>query len=118
MGIAALDPSYGCVTSYGCVISHGCVTSHGCGNRMRTHSRAVRAVLIDLDDTLVDHHHAMLTALRELHDGDTRLHALEFEFLQSEWQRVLDAMHNHMVHGRVTLQETRIRRYRHIYQLA
>jgi HAD superfamily hydrolase (TIGR01549 family) len=78
----------------------------------------IRAVLIDLDDTLVDHHHAMRTALRVLHDTDPRLQALEFDFLLAEWQRVLEAMHDDVALGRISIPESRIIRYCHFYDLA
>jgi len=78
----------------------------------------VRAVLIDLDDTLVDHQHAMRTALRVLHDADPRLQALGFDFLLAEWQRVLEAMHDDVALGRIPVHESRIIRYRHFYDLA
>jgi putative hydrolase of the HAD superfamily len=78
----------------------------------------IRAVLIDLDDTLVDHRHAMRTALRVLHDTDPRLQALSFEFLLAEWQRVLEAMHDDVALGRIPVHESRIIRYRHFYDLA
>jgi putative hydrolase of the HAD superfamily len=74
--------------------------------------------LIDLDDTLVDHQHAMRTALRALHRTDVRLQTLEFEFLVAEWQRVLEEMHVDVALGRVPLEEFRVVRYRHFYSLA
>ena len=77
-----------------------------------------RAVLIDLDDTLVDHQHAMRSALRALHTSDVRLQSLEYDFLVAEWQRVLDAMHDDVALGRVSIHESRILRYRHFYALA
>jgi len=78
----------------------------------------IRAVLIDLDDTLVDHQHAIRSALRTLHDTDTRLQTLEFDFLLAEWQRVLEAMHDDVALGRIPIHESRIIRYRHFYDLA
>jgi putative hydrolase of the HAD superfamily len=78
----------------------------------------IRAVLIDLDDTLVDHQHAMCTALRVLHDTDLRLQALDFDFLLAEWQHVLEAMHDDVALGRIPIHESRIIRYRHFYDLA
>jgi HAD superfamily hydrolase (TIGR01549 family) len=77
-----------------------------------------RAVLIDLDDTLVDHAHAMGCALRELHASDIRLQTLEYDFLCAEWQRVLDEMHDDVALGRIAIHESRIIRYRHFYTLA
>ncbi len=78
----------------------------------------IRAVLIDLDDTLVDHLYAVRTALGALHARDARLQSLEFEFLLAEWQRVLDEMHDDVALGRVPIHESRIVRYRHFYALA
>ncbi|MEO8137371.1 MAG: HAD family hydrolase [Betaproteobacteria bacterium] len=78
----------------------------------------IRAVLIDLDDTLVDHHHAVQAALRALHTSDLRLQSLGFEFLVAEWQRVLEEMHDDVALGRIPIHESRIIRYRHFYALA
>jgi putative hydrolase of the HAD superfamily len=78
----------------------------------------IRAVLIDLDDTLVDHQHALRTALRVLHDTDLRLQSLGFDFLLTEWQRVLEEMHDDVALGRIPVHESRIIRYRHFYDLA
>ncbi len=78
----------------------------------------IRAVLIDLDDTLVDHQHAMRAALCLLRDGDARLQALEYEFLLAEWQRLLESMHEDVALGRIPIHESRIIRYRHFYDLA
>ena len=78
----------------------------------------VRAVLVDLDDTLVDHRHAIRTALSTLHATDARLQALEFDFLLAEWQRVLEEMHDAVALGKLPIHESRIIRYRHFYQLA
>src|SRR4051812_25076600 len=78
----------------------------------------IRAVLIDLDDTLVDHRHAVRVALRSLHAQDARLQSLAFEFLLAEWQRVLEDMHEDVALGRIAIHESRIIRYRHFYSLA
>jgi putative hydrolase of the HAD superfamily len=78
----------------------------------------VRAVLIDLDDTLIDHQHAMRAALKLLHGSDVRLQSLEYDFLVAEWQRVLEEMHDDVALGRVPIHESRIIRYRHFYALA
>ena len=78
----------------------------------------IRAVLIDLDDTLVDHQHAMRAALRVLYNNDPRLRELDFDFLLAEWQRVLEAMHDDVALGRIPIHESRIIRYRYFYELA
>ena len=78
----------------------------------------IRAVLIDLDDTLVDHQFAVNAALRSLHTADIRLQSLAFEFLLAEWQRVLEEMHDDVALGRIPIHESRIIRYRHFYSLA
>ena len=77
-----------------------------------------RAVLIDLDDTLVDHQHALRAALSALHRDDARLRAFEFDFLLAEWQRLLEAMHDDVALGRIPVAESRVIRYRHFYDLA
>ena len=78
----------------------------------------VRAVLIDLDDTLVDHQHALRTALSALHAEDARLNGLGFDFLLGEWQRLLESMHEDVALGRVPIHESRVIRYTHFYKLA
>jgi putative hydrolase of the HAD superfamily len=77
-----------------------------------------RAVLLDLDDTLVDHRYAIHTTLKALRDADARLRALELDFFIAEWNRVLDAMYEDVVLGRISIHESRIRRYHHFYELA
>ena len=78
----------------------------------------VRAVLIDLDDTLVDHRYALRAALSALHRDDERLNTLEFEFLLSEWQRLLEEMHEDVAIGRISVHESRVLRYRRFYEFA
>lgn len=78
----------------------------------------VRAVLLDLDDTLVDHRHALRAALSALHRADERLGVLEFEFLLTEWQRLLEEMHEDVAIGRISVHESRVIRYRRFYELA
>src|SRR5258705_4337722 len=86
--------------------------------RLLRDREVIRAVLIDLDDTLVDHQYAIRTALRALHAGDSRLHSLEYDFLVVEWQRLLEAMHDDVALGHIPIHESRIIRYRHFYELA
>jgi HAD superfamily hydrolase (TIGR01549 family) len=76
----------------------------------------IRAVLIDLDDTLVDHQFAIREALRHLHQTDRRLQSLEYDWLVVEWQRLLEAMHDDVALGRVPIHESRIRRYKYFYE--
>ena len=78
----------------------------------------VGAVLIDLDDTLVDHRYALRAALSALHRDDERLNILEFEFLLSEWQRLLEEMHEDVAIGRISIHESRVMRYRRFYEFA
>jgi putative hydrolase of the HAD superfamily len=78
----------------------------------------IRAVLIDLDDTLVDHQYAIRAALKSLHESDARLQALEYDFLVAEWQRLLEAMHDDVALGRVPIHQSRIARYRRFYEMA
>jgi putative hydrolase of the HAD superfamily len=78
----------------------------------------IRAVLIDLDDTLVDHQYAIREALRHLHESDSRLQALAYDFLVVEWQRLLEAMHEDVALGRIPIHESRIVRYRRFYEMA
>ena len=77
-----------------------------------------RAVLIDLDDTLVDHQYAIRAALKSLHESDVRLQALEYDFLVTEWQRLLETMHDDVALGRIPIHESRMRRYHLFYEMA
>jgi len=78
----------------------------------------IRGFLIDLDDTLVDHQHAIREALRHLHDTDHRLRSLEYDWLVVEWQRLLEAMHDDVALGRVPIHDSRMRRYKYFYERA
>lgn len=78
----------------------------------------IRAVLIDLDDTLVDHQYAIRAALKSLHESDARLQALDYDYLVTEWQRLLEAMHDDVALGRVPIHESRMRRYHRFYEMA
>jgi putative hydrolase of the HAD superfamily len=77
-----------------------------------------RAVLLDLDDTLVDHQYAIRAALKSLHESDARLQALEYDYLVAEWQRLLESMHDDVALGRIPIHESRIARYRKFYEMA
>ena len=75
-------------------------------------------VLLDLDDTLVDHRHALRAALSTLHREDARLNTLEFELLLLEWHRLLEEMHDDVALGRISIHESRVARYQRFYQMA
>jgi FMN phosphatase YigB (HAD superfamily) len=54
----------------------------------------IRAVLFDLDDTLVDHQHASRAAIAGVRERFTALRSRELDDLVRENQRILDSMHH------------------------
>jgi putative hydrolase of the HAD superfamily len=78
----------------------------------------VRAVLIDLDDTLFDHQHCAREALA----GVTRLHEgfaeLDLCALEQAHSRILEELHLDVMAGRIDLDAARVERFRRLYLMA
>ena len=78
----------------------------------------VRAVLIDLDDTLFDHQHCAREALA----GVKRLHmcfaALDLAALEQSHSRILEDLHLDVMARRIDLDAARIERFRRLYLAA
>ncbi len=78
----------------------------------------IRAVLLDLDDTLFDHQHCAREALlgvRGLHEG---LAGVDPQSLESSHSRILEELHLEVLAGRVDLDAARVERFRRLYQSA
>ena len=75
----------------------------------------IRAVLFDLDDTLVDHHFASRAALAGVRERFTALQSLELEELVRENQHILDSMHHEVALGKRSVADARIERYRRLF---
>ncbi len=73
-----------------------------------------RAVLIDLDDTLVDHAHASGLTVAEVHRAFAVFHCRTAAELETMHGRLLEEIHIEVACGRMTLQAGREERYRRI----
>ena len=74
----------------------------------------MRAVLIDLDDTLFDHAHSSRTALAEVCAGDPALAALPFERVALDHAEMLELVHLEVLAGRMSLELARVERFRRL----
>lgn len=75
----------------------------------------IRAVLLDLDDTLFDHQHCAREALlgvRGLHEG---LASVDAAALERAHARILEELHLEVLAGRVDLDAARVERFRRLY---
>ena len=78
----------------------------------------IRAVLFDLDDTLVDHQEASRAAIVGVRERFAALQSRPLEDLVRENQRVLDAMHHEVAIGTRDVADARIERYRRLFAYA
>ena len=77
-----------------------------------------RAVLFDLDDTLVDHQHASRAAVVGVRDVFAALQARTIEAMVAENERLVEALHGDVGLGRRTADDARIERYRQLFAFA
>jgi HAD superfamily hydrolase (TIGR01549 family) len=75
----------------------------------------IRAVLFDLDDTLVDHQHASRAAIAGVRERFKGLHSKDVDDLVRENQRILDSMHHEVAIGKRDVADARIERYRRLF---
>ena len=75
----------------------------------------IRAVLFDLDDTLVDHQYASRAALAGVRERFTALQTRDLDELLRENQRILDSMHHEVALGKRDIADARIERYRRLF---
>ncbi|MFO1313804.1 MAG: HAD-IA family hydrolase [Burkholderiales bacterium] len=78
----------------------------------------IRAVLFDLDDTLVDHQEASRAAIAGVRERFAGLQARPLDDLVRENQRILDAMHHEVAIGARDVADARIERYRRLFAYA
>lgn len=78
----------------------------------------IRAVLFDLDDTLVDHQHAHRAALAGVRDHFPALQKVDLDALLAESQRILADIHLDVQLGRLAVSDARIARYRRLFAYA
>lgn len=78
----------------------------------------IKAVLFDLDDTLVDHHHASHAAILGVRERFAVLQAVTAEELATEHQRLLELLHQEVALGSLTPAAARIERYRRLFEFA
>lgn len=74
-----------------------------------------RAVLFDLDDTLVDHRHSYRAGLSLLYERHETLRAKPFAALETCYTHYLEIFHARMLAGEFTLPESRIHRFRQVF---
>lgn len=71
----------------------------------------VRAVLFDLDDTLIDHSYATIAATRAAIALEPALAAAPFDQVVAQSQALLDRLHPQVVAGQLMFDQARIQRY-------
>jgi putative hydrolase of the HAD superfamily len=76
----------------------------------------MKAVLFDLDDTLVDHQHSFRSGLAALRDAYSPLQGYSFEELETVYIQWLETLHRRVLAGTCTLYEARRERFRHVFQ--
>ncbi|MEO6566003.1 MAG: HAD family hydrolase [Casimicrobiaceae bacterium] len=78
----------------------------------------VRAVLFDLDDTLVDHLHASRVAVAGVRETFAALQARDLEAMVAENDRLVELLHADVGLGRRSAADARIERYRQLFAFA
>jgi HAD superfamily hydrolase (TIGR01509 family) len=78
----------------------------------------VRAVLFDLDDTLVDHQHANRAAVAGVRDRFLALQRVPLDDLVAENTRLLNHLHRAVALGTLAVDAARVERYRSLFAYA
>ncbi|HXQ79453.1 MAG TPA: HAD-IA family hydrolase [Thermoplasmata archaeon] len=73
-----------------------------------------RAILFDMDDTIFDHSLTCRRSLARVREADPRLRGRPLEALWHEYLRLLEAVQPDVFAGRVTVQESRVERFRQL----
>jgi HAD superfamily hydrolase (TIGR01509 family) len=74
----------------------------------------MRAVLLDLDDTLLDHIHSSTVALAAVCAGEPVLAALPFDQVQADHALLLEELHVEVLRGALSLDAARAERFRRL----
>ncbi len=93
-------------------------TPTGPYNEEVTQTRAARAVLFDLDDTLFDHRGASRAALRIVQAGHDCFASWSFDALERVHSRFLEETHADVLAGTKTVDAARLERFRRVFRMA
>src|SRR5687767_12219507 len=74
----------------------------------------MRAVLLDLDDTLLDHTQSSARALAAVCAGEPALAALPFAQVQADHALLLEELHLQVLRGALSLDAARAERFRRL----
>ena len=78
----------------------------------------VRAVLLDLDDTLFDHQHCAREALQRVRAQHAGLAGVDIATLEASHGRILEDLHLDVLAGKLDLDAARVERFRRLYRAA
>ena len=78
----------------------------------------VRAVLLDLDDTVFDHRHSSRSALQAVYHRHAAAAGMPFEQFAREHGRILEEFHQEVLFGRIGLDDARVERFRRLLEVA
>lgn len=78
----------------------------------------IRAVLLDLDDTLFDHRHGARQALTDVRGLHRCFDTVDPAALEQSHHRILEELHLDVLAGRIDLDGARAERFRRLYQAA
>ncbi|PWK06956.1 HAD family hydrolase [Tumebacillus permanentifrigoris] len=76
----------------------------------------MKAILLDLDETLFDHQHACASGLEAVRERCPELQQKSVKQLELEFYHLLNAMHHEVLQGRMTLEQARVERFRLIFR--
>jgi putative hydrolase of the HAD superfamily len=77
-----------------------------------------RAVLFDLDDTLFDHRHSCRSGLTAVQRDFQPLQKIPLEELERKYGALLEELHPKVLQGVVSLEESRVERFRRLFSQA
>jgi putative hydrolase of the HAD superfamily len=77
-----------------------------------------RAVLFDLDDTLFDHRHSCRVGLAAVQRDFQPLQKIPLEELEGKYGALLEELHPKVLQGLISLEESRVERFRRLFSQA